>query len=227
MTRIVQRLRHHRDAQAGFTLIELSVTVILMGIVSVILLTTLTTIVRTSTETDRKSLTTAEARLAMERMARDLRAANPLDAIVATLPTSTYDREISFKVFCTGGIGCVSGLRPVKYSVSGSTLTQAIGSSPARTLLGPSESPTLPDAMRRGAILNTTAQPVFTYFNKHGVQLATNTTVGAGLAPSNFRDCAKRVVIHLLVRANPNEARSVIDLTTSVQLRNYNEVNPC
>lgn len=227
MTSIQQLLRRRSADQRGFTLVELSVTVLLMAIISAVLFTSLTTITRTSTETDRKSLTTAEARLAMERMARDLRAANPLDAISGTLPTSTYDNAVSFKVFCTSGAACVNGLRAVRYAMASNVLTQAVGSGSPLTLLGPVESPTLAAAERRGAILNTATQPVFTYFNKHGVQLATSPTPGVGLAPSNFRDCAKRVVIHLLVRANPRESRSVIDLTTSVQLRNYNEVNPC
>lgn len=215
-----------RTDEDGFTLPELLITTMLVAILSITLFSMSDALTRTVATTENRSRSVTDARTALERIARDLRAANPIDELSGG-PTSQYASEVSFDVFCSGGQACsTSGLRPVKYTVSGGTLTQTIGTSTAR-LLGPQGTPSLPVRLRRGAILNESDEPVFTYYRANGSEITTADVVGEGIPTTYFRDCTKRVKIRLLVRSEPNKADKVTELTTTVTLRNHNEVNPC
>lgn len=225
MSRLLDRYRRNRTEE-GFSLPELLVVTLLMGIVSLTLLTSLDVLTSTSEATNSKANVLAETRLAMENIARDMRAANPVDPISTALPTSVYNTKVTFKVYCTTGADCTDGLRQVAYQVSGNKLTQTRGSQD-RSLLEPSGPASVPVTLRKGAVLNTFSEPVFTYLDRNGNVIATSTTVGAGRPPTYFRDCTKRVLIHLKVRSKTNDPNSTVDLRTAVQLRNYNEVNPC
>lgn len=210
----------------GFTLPELLITTMLVAILSLTLFSVSDALTRTVATTESRSRSVTDARTALERMGRDLRAANPINQLVSG-PTSQYKTSVSFDVFCSGGQACTSsGLRPVRYSVSNGVLTQTIGTSSAR-LLGPEGTPTLPTRLRRGAIVNAADQPVFTYFRADGSEITTADVVGEGIPTTYFRDCTKRVKIRLLVRSEPNKSDKITELTTIVTLRNHNEVNPC
>lgn len=217
-------MRPKTEREGGFSLPELLVTTLLVGIVTLVLLNTSDALTRTAATTQSRSASLADARTAIERIAKDLRAANPVNPLTSGF-TSQFDTSVAFDVFCTAGAGCVSGLRPVKYVVAGGVLTQTIGANTAE-LLGPNGTPSLPVGLRRGAIVNTASQPVFTYYRRDGSQIATSVD-STGIPSTYFRDCTKRVRIHLVVRSEPNKADRVTDLVTDVTLRNHNEVNPC
>lgn len=207
----------------GFTLVELLVTTLLVGIVTLVLFSTSDALTRIAATTQSRSETLGDSRTALERIARDLRAANPIDAIT-TGATSQYDSAISFNVYCkTGTSGCSSNLRAVKYSLAANVLS-ATSASGTTALVQANGSPTLATTLRRGAVVNPSTSPVFTYFRRDGTAIATD---ASGPPYSYFRDCTKTVKVHLMVRAEPNKPTQVIDLVTTVNLRNYNEVNPC
>lgn len=216
--------RTFRHDEAGFSLPELIMVVMLMSIIGVMLFTSMATFTRSTASTDAKTLTLSDTRTALETIARDLRAANPIDAIS---PTTRYDTEVGFSVFCSspGANGCLStNLRPVVYRVAGHTLERVVGGS-TRPLVGPEGAPTLPGQLRRGAVVNSSTEPIFTYLDRDGVRLATS---GVGAPPStSFRDCAKTVRIHLKVRSAHNNPDAIVNMITTVALRNYNEVNGC
>lgn len=225
MTSLLRRYRRAR-LEEGFSLPEVLVVTLLMGIVSLTLLTTLNALVGTSASTNTKANILAETRLAMQNIARDLRAANPVDPISNSLPTSGYDNRITFKVFCSTGADCVGGLRQVAYELNTFAFKQNRGSAD-RALLEPSGPAAATPSLRRGAVVNSASEPVFIYLDRNGNRINTYPAVGSGRPPTYFRDCTKRVVIHLKVRSKTNDPSAVVDLQTSVQLRNYNEVNPC
>jgi prepilin-type N-terminal cleavage/methylation domain-containing protein len=212
---------HRHEREDGFTLIELIVTTLLVGIVTLVLFATSDSMAKISATTQSRSQSLGDARTALERIERDLRAANPVDAISGA--TSQYDNKISFSVYCkTGSAGCVSNLRPVSYAVANGVLTQSTPSG-SSNLLQPIGTPSLPVAARRGAVVNAATDPVFTYYRRDGTPIS---TLSSGPPASYFRDCTKAIKVHLIVRAEPRSTR-VIDLVTTVNLRNYNEVNPC
>lgn len=212
--------------EEGFTLPELLITTLLMGIVSLILFTTTTSLTQTAARTEARSQTLSSARTALERIARDLRAANPVDELAAGTPTSLYDSTVSFKVYCASGLNCTDQLRATTYRVSGNRL-EAVSGATTTVLQGPEGSSTLSDSLRRGAIVNSSSEPVFEYYRRDGSKIATSNVASVGIPSTYFRDCTKKVKIHLKVRAQANEPSQVVDLVTTVTLRNHNEVNPC
>lgn len=222
----VGRLRRHARGEGGFTLLELVGVVAIMGIFGIVIAESLQAFTRTTAATENKNQALADVRLATENIARDLRAANPIDAVQAPLTVASYANRISFTVYCAtvGDNGCSSGhLRKVTYEVTGNALVQTVGAR-SRKLLLPSPAMTgVPVAQRPGAVLNTAAQPVFTYYTQKGTPLPTT----GGTPATTFRNCTKTVRIHLVVMAEANRPATSVNLITSVDLRNSNEVTNC
>ena len=223
---ILSRLARRGRGEGGFTLIELASVVVITSIFGIAITASLQSFTRTTTSTQNKTFALADVRGAVENIARDLRAANPIEAISATLPVSQYDNRISFTVWCAtpGDNGCSSGnARRVVYALSGNTLDQTVGLR-SRPLLRPNPGmTTLAVDLRPGAVVNTAAQPVFTYYTKGGTQLSTT----GGTPATTFRNCTKTVKIHLVVMADPRRPDTAINLVTHVDLRNSNEVTNC
>lgn len=223
---ILSGLTRRTRGEGGFTLLELVAVVGIFSIFSIAITASLQSFTKTTASTQNKTFALADVRGAVENIARDLRAANPVEAISATLPVSQYDNQVSFTVWCAtvGDNGCTaSNTRKVVYSMSGSTLTQTVGAR-TRNLLQPDASMTgLPAAERPGAVANTAAQPVFTYYTKRGTQLST----AGGTPATTFRNCTKTVKIHLVVMADARRPDTAINLVTHVDLRNNNEVTNC
>ena len=218
----MRRLRRKAGSEQGFTLVELMIIMMLFGLVSAVAFAGLDSMTRTSVGVTDRARAVADTRSAIESMVRDLRAANPITAVD---PVSAYDSSIHFSVYCaTSGVGgCVSNLREVQYTVTANALTRTVAGVTS-TLVGP-ELSGRPVAERRGAVVNPASQPVFNYFDAAGVRLAT--TGAAALPSTNFQNCAQSVEVHLVVMAVPGEPQSAIDMSTRVDLRNYNEVTGC
>lgn len=215
--------RERLDDEGGFSLVELLVSMALFSIVSVVALGGLNSLTEASSGTNERALAIADMRTALEQVVRDLRAANPIDAVN---PVTAYDTSISFSVYCatSGADGCVNKYRQLTYQVTANALTRTRAGTVA-TLVGPDGTTALPPAQRHGAVVNTSDQPVFTYFDRAGIKL---TTTGPGSLPSSsFRDCARSVEVHLVVAAVPGDPVSTVELRTRVDLRNYNEVTEC
>lgn len=206
----------------GFSLPELLVVVLITGIVMIALFSSMSSVTMATARTDARTQTITETRQAMETITRDLRAANPIDVIS---PVSDYDRRVQFSVYCkSGSADCVDNLRSVTYRGNGKKLERVVGGS-AAPLLKPEGTGSLPPELRRGALLNSASEPIFTYFRADGQPFV---TTGDGATPAtSFRDCAKTVRIHLRVRAEANNPTAVVNLRTDVALRNNNEVSGC
>ncbi|MGH2722054.1 MAG: PulJ/GspJ family protein [Actinomycetota bacterium] len=223
MTRIAGRGRPGRlrgQPDGGFTVPELMVVVGLLGLVMAMTYESMDVFLRLSDRTESGSIAAADARTAMERVTRQIRAANPIDPLVD--PTR-YSTKIAFSVHCsTPGVGGCGAdrLRPVTYEVTGHTIVETVGTA-STVILGPEGPASVPVADRRGAVVNSASQPVFRYFQQDGQALSPS----ASLA-TTFRDCTRSVEIHLVVVAQRAAAERV-DLTTRVDLRNFNEVAGC
>lgn len=233
MSRSVQSLipwltRHPRNDESGFSLLELVSVVAMMGVFGIAIATSLQSFTTTTTSTQNKNFALADVRSAVESISRDLRAANPIDAIPLTDPVSRYDNRISFTVYCStvGDNGCSSShARRVVYEVVGNKLIQTVGLR-SRALLQPRTGlNAVPQSERPGAVVNAATQPPFTYKTRSGQVLDTSSS--SGTAPTTFRNCTKTVTIHLTVIADPRRPDTAINLITSVDLRNSNEVSNC
>ena len=222
--------------EGGFTLVELLIVMALLAVVMSLAATGLFSINDATRSSEEKSFADTRLRETIEMMARDIRASNPIDVQTVPqpctsppcpqAPVSVYDRQISFEVFCTpvGGTCGSDNLRQIVYRVVSSRLELSEGGA-FRTVLGPSATSSLPVAARQFAIVNTASEPVFTYLRDDGSVLATG-----GLSPApaeRFRDCTQAVRIHLRMITEPGNTRAPADLTTTVTLRNFNEVTGC
>jgi prepilin-type N-terminal cleavage/methylation domain-containing protein len=90
----VKRLRERRD-DAGFTLAEMLVVIVLVGIVGRIVMSVTITSMKTASRQEDHTRTLNAAKVALERMTREIRGANSL--------TATDEREVAF-VTRTGGV---------------------------------------------------------------------------------------------------------------------------
>lgn len=222
LSRRFARLRER--SETGFTVLELLIVMALLAVVMSIVGAGMISLTDTTRSTDDRSRADTELRNAVEAIARDVRAANPIDA---QSPVSLYNTQISFEVFCTpvGGTCAATNLRKKVYRVTAHRLEVSVGGGPFQQILGPSLDSTLPLAERQFAIINSVTEPVFTYLRDDGSPLPTG---GSSPAPAaRFRDCTQAVRIHLKIINESGNTRSPSDLTTTVTLRNYNEVSEC
>lgn len=213
------------------TMVELAIT---MGILSLVLAmagVSLISMSRAARTTENRSAANDATRQALEQMSRNVRAANPID-VLGTV--EEYATTMSFEVFCTPiSVGTCpnSGLRKLVYAVSGNALTESINGGTAGDLDGPGNNGRFRQVLgpipqsagfavseRQYAIVNSPTEPVFTYFKRDGNPPAT---------PQQYHDCTKYVTVRLKVITETLNTRTPADLSTTVTLRNYNEVSNC
>ena len=238
MTSFAGRSALDREGESGFTVLELLIVMGLLSVVMTLVGASLISMTQTTRSTEERSFADTELRNAVEQMSRDIRAANPIDeqtcvaathvpSLVPSCSTDViiYDRQISFEVYCTEGAGCIDNLRQVVYRVTSNRLEVSRGGAAFEVLLGPSTTSGLPITQRQFAIINSATEPVFTYLKSDRTALATQG--GTPASGERFRDCTRAVRIHLKMITEPGNVRAPADLTTTVALRNFNEVTGC
>lgn len=115
----------HRSQQGGFTLIEIIISVVLLGILSVVGTTMITSSVYTTKVISTQHLAYSEARYAIERMGREIRelrynmTTDSLSITTWTASQFTFDKEP-----ITGTTGV-----PVSFQYAGGTLSMSYSSS--------------------------------------------------------------------------------------------------
>ena len=213
--------------EEGFTLVELMMVVLLMALLGVALHTSLDALVRVTRTTQDKSSVSDEVRTAMEAMARDLRAANPIDDI-APASVVDYQRKVTFSVFCStpGTAGCgTNRLRRVTYQVVGNRLERVVGTT-TTVLIGPNTQTAVPVDQRLGAVVNPASEPVFAYFDNTGTALDVS-SADSSVTTRRVHDCTRSVQVHLKVVSEPRKPATAYNLVTTLDLRNFNEVVGC
>lgn len=219
--------RRGRGDESGATIVEVMMVLMLFSIFAAAVQTSLSAFVRTTRVVEEKTSVIGDVRVAEEAVARDLRAANPIDDI-APESVSVYERKVSFSVFCsTPGVSqCGSdNLRRITYQVVDNRFEQVVGSS-MRRLLGPNGQDAVPVDQRVGAVVNADTEPVFTYLDRNGQPFVTSST-GQAVTTRRIHDCTKSVQIHLKVISEPRDTTTPYNLVTTVELRNFNEVDGC
>jgi type II secretory pathway pseudopilin PulG len=209
--------RAESSSESGVTLIEL-------GVVLAAAASGLVSISDAAKSTQDRSEAISELRLAVERIAKDARAANPIDAIDAALPVTTYETSLSFSVYCASGPNCgTDNLRRMTYRVVDNRL-EMVTNGTVSTLIRP-DTTSFPPSQSKFAIVNSPAEPVFAYFDRDGDRL--ETSGGTAVSRITLRDCTRTVRIHLRMVAESGDLDNPISLVTSVTLRNFNEVTGC
>lgn len=204
------------------TVPELALVTLLLGIVSVMAFAGLISVTEATATTESRNQALAEARRAVETISRDLRAANPVDALD---PVTAYNQRVSFDVYCNSGeAGCVNNLKKIVYEydpVDFELLRTVNGAT--SVLLGPTGPASVARNRQRGAVVNKATDPMFTFYGSNGQAFATS---GAS-APTKerFRDCTRSVQIRVAVVSDISQADRNVDISTRVNLRNHNRVD--
>ena len=148
--------------QSGFTLTEMLVAMIFIGVLFAVFATVVSSTIRHNDEIEEQTVLQAESRAAIDQIAQDLRAAYTGDDTVAPIESLSATQV----TFLSANRTTPMHLRRVSYRLSGGTLQrrQAISSD---TDGAPWVIPALPSwETRVQRVVNST---VFTYYDEDGV----------------------------------------------------------
>jgi len=147
-----RRVRRPRPVDAGYSLVEMLVVVVILGVVSAVVSAAIISSLRVQQVTESNVTSMAGARTAIERMSRDIRTANPLRTAQANV--------ISFDMYY--GTRCERRT----YSVVAGSLVLSRAQFAAGVRCGASGA--VPGAATTSTVIknvtNTTAAPLFRYY---------------------------------------------------------------
>jgi prepilin-type N-terminal cleavage/methylation domain-containing protein len=173
-----------RRDEAGFSMIEIMVVVLILGIV----LTALFGVLDSMTRNDRRqqALQTNQetTRFAMVQMGEDLRAANPLEPLSTT---AAYATEFEAAVLNSTGTSTTY----VRWQLTGTTLSRSVLSAPGGTAV-----------TTKTMVLNvqnaSQGVTLFRWYNSTGTELTS-----AANTASDFSNCTVRVHISIVAASDP------------------------
>lgn len=205
-----------RRDEHGFTLVELAVVVLIMGIVSVVLFDFLDSTTNVTARATSSVVKENEARLALRELTADIRAAN---VISATYPTNSacttggsfptgYPSCVTFEikrsvdsaqacpksVVTYGLVGTSVKKTRIDYAANCTTITRSVT---GRTVID--------------GVVNGASTPLFRYFDGTGAQVASTTSTAGYIAASSIKTT-------LLLQYKTRSPNLLIDST--VALRN-------
>ena len=201
---LTRRLRNSESqGDAGFTLVELLVSIVILGVVSAIVSVAIISSLRTSRVAEANVLSATEARIVLERTSLDIRTADPLVAASAN--------SITLDTFRKGQ--CER--RTYRLS-SGQLLLDVagFGSGVACGVYGSTPGAVTTTVVADG-LTNTTAAPLFRYF-RWSSTTNTRTAVSAPVAAASMGQVdGVEVRVGIVAREQDD-----VGLSTLVDLRN-------
>lgn len=215
-------MRGDAGPEAGMTITEVIISMAILSILSAALMAGMSSMTKAAKSTHDKQETVNQVRLTIERIARDLRAANPIDV---TANPADYPTKVGFSVFCANaGVGTcgANNLKQVVYQKTGNRLELVVNGGAPVKLLGPEPGSSFPANRQALAVLNSASQPVFRYYRDDGTEIDPATATA-----TTFRDCSRTVEISLSVVSEPGGASRPVVQVTRVTLRNFIEVTGC
>lgn len=195
--------RRRRLDQEGFTLVELLVVMMLMGVVGAVTLTSFVTSARSAQLATERLDAINDLTPAMQRMTRDLRAASPLvidtgGAYTTRVGTEFVRGGVTYRTdYYVDGVGADAKVLADRYTVASNGDLTTIGTSHLIADVG-----------------NEAAQPVFTYYDNDAQQI---TCTGATPECRDEHVTAARLDV-LLIRGVGDQTE--IEYRTSINVRN-------
>lgn len=190
-----------KNAEDGFTLVELLIVMVIMGVIGTMVLTSFVSSARSSTTATRQLDAINDLTPAMQRMTRDLRAAAPL----LIDDEGDYESEVGTE-FERGGTTYRTHYR-LDVSEGGTTRLMQ-----TRREVGDSEAPST--AMVAEVDNDLSTQPVFTYYDADGEPITC-----ADATPACRDEHLTAARLEILVLRGIEDA-DAIEYRTSVNIRN-------
>lgn len=195
----MSRLRRS-DGDQGFSLVELLVVITLLGVLGAVLMSITITASKTAARQEDATRTLVTAKVAMERITREIRGANSI--------TSAAPQQLAF-------VASVRGVRTTTtYKVVTAGSTSEIRAAQVRTNLSTGAS-TSTDTKVLGGLAVGRSDIVFTYADGAGVALAPLTASPATYAPG----AVKTVGVQINMRRQGNAPPA--QLYQLVSIRNF------
>lgn len=198
--------------EEGFTVLEMMVVLVILSIVLAIVGNVLMSVTHAANQGEALVENEQQSTLAIGRLARDLRAANPLQPIIDESPTSGYNSYADqIQVTLVNPTGGAPTTVEWVYDPNAQTLTREV-------LSGPHGSVVSAETVLRN-VFNCTgsgcspAQPVFRYWDNAGNEFTQGDTPDGTIAT-----CTTRVTIDLISRSDPGPLP--FQETKDVELRN-------
>ncbi len=185
-------LRIRTDDDAGFGLPELLVSMAIFSVVLVAVSAVFVSVLDTSRIASARTLTTADARIAMEAITRSLRVAVVPPGQTSAIAVSEANR-IQFYASLDRGAG-QNATFPTRVTYSYDPATGCVNENQTNAS-GPTAGPfTWPGAGRTKCLIKTSAPPVFTYFETGTITRPDGTTV-APVTPTDATGRARVVSV--------------------------------
>ncbi|HVM09975.1 MAG TPA: prepilin-type N-terminal cleavage/methylation domain-containing protein [Acidimicrobiales bacterium] len=205
IARVTSAARSRRRDDAGFTVVELAITMMIAAIVSVAITGILVSQSNAERHVTQFTVNLEQVRQAMVEMQRDLRSAEPLIGIGATVDMRY---KLDLKMYDT-----ITSTTPRHVRWRADTVNDEL----VREVLDASGNVTATTYRLRGVTNLDPTEPLFRYYPA-GPDAAPYVLSTQGLTPGDVAYCAVRVRIDL--RALPTGGRQPVRHISEVQLRN-------
>lgn len=208
---MLSRRTRTSEGDAGFSLVELLVVIALLAVVGAIVATTLKSGFRSTTLVQRETESSAELQRSVERIARELRVADPLEAAVPS------QNRVQIRVFrdgvCFRHIYLEESGQLVQYTQSPLLPAPPPPGAPSDDTACATAAPATVTGLPRTVLIRdlTAGTAVFRYYDRDGAELAF-----PGALP---RDVAQ---VEITLR-RPGGKSTPVSVTTRVDLRNKQE----
>jgi hypothetical protein len=207
MTMTTGRRRVARGGESGFSVVELSVVAAVMVLVLALVLGALDSLTRTETRVQALVTNQETVRFGLDRVQRDLRAANPVDGATVT---GSYGNAIQVELGPNPGTR--SYIRWLYDTTPGSSTYEDLV---RQVMSGPTNATVVSQVAVVTRVRNVeTSTPVFSYFDAHGADLV---AVNAN-TPANVANCVIRVHVQLNSDSQPGPLPFTENI--DVELRN-------
>lgn len=198
------------EREQGFTVAELAVTVIILGVVTLIIFSFLDSTSVFAQRTDENVRAEEAGSLALRTMAREIRAANPIGAPCS--PGGGYDQCLQFTVQrpSSSNPNCSTAIR---YRLASGSILQDLTDSNCASARNWTERPVV------AVVNNSSADRPFRYFDRLGNEIAVTTTCSPDPSQPACVLKSKSVKITLKLTHFRRTAQP-IELSTFAALRN-------
>ena len=211
MLTLRRRWQRARSDESGFSVIEVTMATAMLLVVLVLVFGMMVSLTRNEDRSQRLVSNEQNVRFELDRLAREIRAANPLVPLLNATSAATYDNQIEMVLGPTGGSQQV--VRWI-YNTTTLQMVRQVMSGTSSTATVVAQSFFL--ARVRNVDTNT---PVLTYYGQQGEDLVAQSLALAD--PYHTHDAANCAIrVHIQISSDSNPGPLPFTQTQDVEVRN-------